>query len=161
MWYVWPVGMFIYSFIYKIPRMPSIFLDQQPTKNWVTKESINGGLIPLSTYVLGVLFSRGHCFLLNVACCFGVAFFTTKITRWPFLTFRNRGFSSILLMMFTFTPCFRGIEVSVFCSLLFRGLPLESFPGLISVSSMLRANWNKSWRDISMGSVLASSIFLI
>jgi hypothetical protein len=31
-------------FIYKIPRMPSISLDQQPTKHWVTKESRNGDL---------------------------------------------------------------------------------------------------------------------
>jgi hypothetical protein len=37
--------MFIYSSIYKIPRMPSISLDQQPTKHWVTKESRNGGQI--------------------------------------------------------------------------------------------------------------------
>jgi hypothetical protein len=44
MWYVWPVGMFIYSSIYKITRMPSISLDKQPTKHWVTKESRSGGL---------------------------------------------------------------------------------------------------------------------
>jgi hypothetical protein len=37
--------MFIHSSIYKIPCMPSISLDQQPTKNWVIKESRNGGQI--------------------------------------------------------------------------------------------------------------------
>jgi hypothetical protein len=36
--------MLIYRYIYKIPWMPSIPADQQPTKNCATKESKNGGL---------------------------------------------------------------------------------------------------------------------
>jgi hypothetical protein len=43
MWYVWLLGICIYISIYKIPHMPIISLDQQPTKHWVTKESRNDG----------------------------------------------------------------------------------------------------------------------
>jgi hypothetical protein len=67
--YVWPVGMFIYISIYKIPRMPSIYLDQQPTNHWVTKESRNCGLL-LYALILAVeaysLYGAGV--LVKVAC---------------------------------------------------------------------------------------------
>jgi hypothetical protein len=55
LWYVWPVGMFIYSSIYQVPRMPIISLDQQPTNHWVTKESRNGGLVKSERFAFKLL----------------------------------------------------------------------------------------------------------